>query len=292
MIHLQQKGTPLEEIAYGLCQALVRTFVSTVMQGRKAAPPVALVGGGAANPGLARAFREQLRLTDGQLFAPEDAAFFGACGAARMAVNAPLTSIADFVSALERRVREASQTTAATQAILPPLREFAQEEQPIEDPTPAGGPVEAYLGLDVGSVSTNLVLLSPDFRVLQGIYLPTRGRPVEVLNEGLSLIHERFVDRLHILGAGSTGSGRHMAAKVIGADATHNEITAQMVSSVLFVPEVDTIFEIGQRQAAELANDANAQPLGLLLEQENSWSNAGVVRPCRPSLGTCFPSTK
>src|SRR5581483_1770855 len=51
MIHLQQKGTPLDEIAYGLCQALARTFLSTVAQGRTLTPPVALVGGGAANPG-------------------------------------------------------------------------------------------------------------------------------------------------------------------------------------------------------------------------------------------------
>lgn len=57
MIHLQQKGTPTEEIAYGLCLALVRTFMATVMHGRKMTLPVLLVGGGAANPGLVRAFR-------------------------------------------------------------------------------------------------------------------------------------------------------------------------------------------------------------------------------------------
>lgn len=94
-------------------------------------------------------------------------------------------------------------------------------------------------------MSTNLVLLSPDFQVLLGIYLPTRGRPVEALHQGLSQIRKRFGERLHILGVGSTGSGRHLAAKVLGADVSHNEITAQMVSSLLFVPEVDTIFEIG-----------------------------------------------
>jgi predicted CoA-substrate-specific enzyme activase len=249
MIHLQQKGTPLEEVAYGLCQALVRTFVSTVMQGRSAAAPVVLVGGGAANPGLVRAFREQLRLWDNQLLAPEDAAFFGACGAAHLAVNAPLTSLAEFLSALEQQVNAPSPAAGTGTAALQPLGSLQPDEHPVEDPTPAvgpvGGPVEAYLGVDVGSVSTNLVLLSPDFRVLQGIYLSTRGRPVEVLNEGLGLIRDRFGERLHILGVGSTGSGRHLAAKVIGADAIHNEITAQMVSSILFAPEVDTIFEIG-----------------------------------------------
>lgn len=60
MIHLQQKGTPTEEIAYGICLALVRTFMTTVMHGRKMTLPVLLVGGGATNPGLVRAFRDLL----------------------------------------------------------------------------------------------------------------------------------------------------------------------------------------------------------------------------------------
>jgi predicted CoA-substrate-specific enzyme activase len=105
--------------------------------------------------------------------------------------------------------------------------------------------VEAYLGLDVGSVSTNLVLLTPDFHVIEGIYLPTRGRPVEALHQGLSQIRDEFGESLRILGGGATGSGRHLAAKAVGADVTRNEITAQMVSSLLFFPQVDTIFEIG-----------------------------------------------
>lgn len=94
-------------------------------------------------------------------------------------------------------------------------------------------------------MSTNLVLLNSESKLLQGIYLPTAGRPVEALNRGLNQIRERFGKRLHVLGVGTTGSGRHLAAKLINADVIHNEITAQMVSSVLFAPETDTIFEIG-----------------------------------------------
>jgi predicted CoA-substrate-specific enzyme activase len=105
--------------------------------------------------------------------------------------------------------------------------------------------VEAWLGVDVGSVSTNLVLLGSDFQVIEGLYLRTRGRPVEVLGEGLDLLRERFGDRLRVLGCGTTGSGRHLAARVLGADVVRNEITAQLVSAAHYVPEVDTVFEIG-----------------------------------------------
>ncbi len=243
MIHLQQKGTPSEEIAYGLCQAMVRTFVATTLQGRRIEPPVVLAGGGAANPGLVRAFREQLALFDGQLTSSEDSPFFGALGAASLAGQAPLTGLQEFVTALKERE---TATSHVDRPVLPPLPPEPPASSPnAEDVAPVSDNFKAFLGLDVGSVSTNLVLLSPGNEILDGIYLPTRGRPVEALHEGLKRIRERFGSRLQIVGVGSTGSGRHLAAEVVGADVVHNEITAQMVSTLLFMPEVDTIFEIG-----------------------------------------------
>lgn len=94
-------------------------------------------------------------------------------------------------------------------------------------------------------MSTNLVLLGPHLTLLQSVYLPTRGRPVEVLQEGLDRIHQRVGYRVQILGVGTTGSGRHLAANLVGADVIRNEITAQLVSALSVAPDVDTIFEIG-----------------------------------------------
>ncbi|MGZ7046556.1 MAG: acyl-CoA dehydratase activase, partial [Candidatus Aminicenantales bacterium] len=82
MIHLQQKGTPLEEIAYGLCQALARNFVATVLKGREALPPVLLAGGGARNAGLVNAFREVLGLAGGEGRLADPPHHLGALGAA------------------------------------------------------------------------------------------------------------------------------------------------------------------------------------------------------------------
>jgi len=266
MIHLQQKGTPLEEIAYGLCQALVRTFVATVMQGRRIELPLILVGGGASNPGLVRAFQEHLKLTAGQLKVPEDAAFIGAIGAALMAESAPSeeTLRQPLQGSSERALSEASSrdgapasrweffTTPAGPApkdenSLPALIAAEESGSLSEDGVADGSDevIPAYLGVDLGSVSTNLVVLNQDLQVLQGIYLPTLGRPVEALNLGLMQIRTRFGERLRVLGVGATGSGRHLAAQVLGGDVVHNEITAQLVSALVCTPEVDTIFEIG-----------------------------------------------
>ena len=79
------------------------------------------------------------------------------------------------------------------------------------------GSVDAYLGVDVGSVSTNLVLLSPDGKVYEGIYLPTRGRPIEAIGQGLDMLRDSVGERLHVLGVAVTGSGRHLAGHLLGA---------------------------------------------------------------------------
>jgi predicted CoA-substrate-specific enzyme activase len=87
--------------------------------------------------------------------------------------------------------------------------------------------------------------LNTDAELIQGIYLATRGEPLAALNEGLGQIHARYGDRLEILGVGVTGSGRHLAAQVLCADAVRNEITAQLTSAAHYFPDVDTVFEIG-----------------------------------------------
>jgi activator of 2-hydroxyglutaryl-CoA dehydratase len=45
--------------------------------------------------------------------------------------------------------------------------------------------VQGYMGIDVGSVSTNLVVIDPEGQVLANLYLRTRGQPIQVVQEGL-----------------------------------------------------------------------------------------------------------
>ena len=87
MIHLQQKGTPVGEIAYGLCLAMARNFVATVIRGREVVPPLALVGGGAANQGLLRAFAEILDVAADALRISPHPGIEGAVGAALSALE-------------------------------------------------------------------------------------------------------------------------------------------------------------------------------------------------------------
>jgi predicted CoA-substrate-specific enzyme activase len=101
------------------------------------------------------------------------------------------------------------------------------------------------LGVDVGSVSTNLVLVDENNEIVNKLYLRTSGRPIEALAKGLDMIAETIGPDDRIVAAGTTGSGRRLAGVMIGADVVKNEITAHAVAACLTEPSVQTILEIG-----------------------------------------------
>lgn len=101
-----------------------------------------------------------------------------------------------------------------------------------------------YLGVDVGSVSTDMVLLDNDMNVIEKMYLKTKGRPIKAVQEGFSILKNKYRDK-QIKGAGTTGSGRNVASAIIGADAVKNEITAHAVAAIEEDKDVRTIIEIG-----------------------------------------------
>jgi predicted CoA-substrate-specific enzyme activase len=106
--------------------------------------------------------------------------------------------------------------------------------------------MNCYLGVDIGSVSSNLVLLNEKKHLVHKVYLRTQGNPVRAIKEGYAqLMKEVDENNLNIRGVGTTGSGRHLAAVLLGADTVKNEITAHAVASSSLYPDVRTIFEIG-----------------------------------------------
>ena len=101
-----------------------------------------------------------------------------------------------------------------------------------------------YLGIDVGSVSTNLVLLNNRGELVRKLYLRSQGNPVGSVQRGLSQLVRDLKD-FEIAGVGTTGSGRVLIGKLLGADLIKNEITAHAVACLKLEPEVKTIIEIG-----------------------------------------------
>lgn len=106
-------------------------------------------------------------------------------------------------------------------------------------------PREAFLGVDVGSVSTNVVAVDRGGEVLASVYLRTRGQPIAAVQQGIKEVGGMLPSGVDVLGAGTTGSARYLTGVVIGADLVKNEITAHAVAASHISPGVRTVIEIG-----------------------------------------------
>lgn len=102
-----------------------------------------------------------------------------------------------------------------------------------------------YLGIDVGSVSTNLVMADTDNQVMAFEYLRTRGQPIQVVQEGLRKLGSKMPQDAKVAGVGVTGSARNLIGVAVGADVVKNEITAHAIAADLVEPGVQTVLEIG-----------------------------------------------
>lgn len=101
-----------------------------------------------------------------------------------------------------------------------------------------------YMGVDVGSVSTDIALIDESLNVVEKIYLRTKGNPIKAVQEGFKILKNKYEDS-EIKAAGTTGSGRMIASTIIGADAAKNEITAHATAALEIDKDVKTIIEIG-----------------------------------------------
>lgn len=106
--------------------------------------------------------------------------------------------------------------------------------------------INAYLGVDIGSISTKGVIIDDNNQILASSYIWTKGNPMEAVK---TLIHnlENQIDKskINVVGVGTTGSARKLIGTMLNANVIKNEITAHAIGTLSLYPNVKTIFEIG-----------------------------------------------
>lgn len=104
---------------------------------------------------------------------------------------------------------------------------------------------DAYLGIDVGSISTNIVVLDSNYKILKTGYTRAEGKPIASVQAAMGDLSELLLKEYHIAGVCTTGSAREIIGAVVKADIIKNEITAHARAAIHLHPDVRTILEIG-----------------------------------------------
>jgi len=105
--------------------------------------------------------------------------------------------------------------------------------------------MSAYLGVDIGSISTKGVVIDENSQILAHSYLWTEGNPIAAVKNVLAELKSQLSPDVQVMATGTTGSARKLIGVVLGAQMVKNEITAHAVGTMSRVPNVRTILEIG-----------------------------------------------
>lgn len=105
---------------------------------------------------------------------------------------------------------------------------------------------QAYIGIDIGSISTKGVAIDEHGGIIARSYLWTEGNPSQAAKNVIAQLREQLdEDAVRVVGAGTTGSARRLVGAMLGASVVKNEITAHAVGTTHIHPDVRTILEIG-----------------------------------------------
>ncbi len=105
---------------------------------------------------------------------------------------------------------------------------------------------KAYMGIDIGSISTKGVIIDDNERILVSDYIYTEGDPIRAVKRLIGNLRNKFdSDKYSVLAIGTTGSARKLVGTILGASVIKNEITAHAVGTTSIIPDVRTILEIG-----------------------------------------------
>ncbi|MFA6011385.1 MAG: acyl-CoA dehydratase activase [Desulfobacteraceae bacterium] len=245
IIHAQAQGFSKEAIATGLCQGVTRSVLSNTLKGRDIEGSVLFVGGMSLNGKIV----DEISLSlSRDVNVPKESVCFNAIGAALLG-DTPFEKSRGLVQVIGKK-RETRQSLAINLKGYPDFSaDESVESNGVEITVyhrPSVKTCPVYMGIDVGSTSTKMIVTDTDGTILCGLYGRTQGDPVDAVSRLLSELKSVFKDTmLDVKGVATTGSGRELIRVLIGADMAVNEITAHARGSVFLDPDVDTIIEIG-----------------------------------------------
>ena len=244
------QGGRKEDVAASIFQAVVDQTVAGLTQGRELKGKIVFLGG----PlhflmGLRQRFVETLKLDSDHAVFPEDGDCFAAMGAALCATDYTPIPFEEVLNKLEESV-----DTTTRVDTMPPLFESQADydafclrhnskHPPEVDVSTYSGP--AWLGVDAGSTTTKLALITADGGLLYTYYHSNLGNPVAIVLEQLRHIYQLCGDRIEIRGAAVTGYGEDLIKNAFNCDLGLVETVAHYKAAAHFNPDVDFIIDIG-----------------------------------------------
>ncbi len=246
---LLNQGASKADIAASIFQAVVDQTVSGLAQGRRIKGKVLFLGGPLYfSKALRKAFKNTLRLDDEHAVFPENAPCFMSVGAAMYAESSKEETLSE-IEARISSIKDGGEITTS-QPLFASQQEYDEfvkrhlsSDLEFADIDTYSG--DAYLGIDSGSTTTKLMLITSDCKILYSHYQTNNGQPLEIVTAQLRKIYSVLGDKIVIRGACVTGYGEDMMRSALKIDFGVVETIAHFKAALYFNPDVDFIIDIG-----------------------------------------------
>lgn len=245
------QGASKEDIALSIFYAVADQTIAGLAQGREVNGNVLFLGGPLFFlKGLRKAFISRLHIEEKQAHFPSDADVFMAKGAAiyaRISQNEPL-SLNEIISKVERvssigDVISGVPLFENVQEYESFLKRHADFDVKTRDISTYEG--KAYLGIDEGSTTTKIILLSENNEVLYSHYEYNNGLPIEKITNQLKHIYDIANPKMKIVSSAVTGYGEDLIMASLKVDFGLVETVAHYKAACFFEPNVEFILDIG-----------------------------------------------
>ena len=247
---LINEGATIEDLSASIFQAVVNQTISGLACGKPIRGCVAFLGGPLHFlPELKNAFIRTLNLTEENVVDPEDSHLFAALGAALKAEDETAVSIDELIDKLSSGVKIEFEIKR-----LPALFENGEEYQEFRNrhnkANVAKGNIKSYkggcfLGIDAGSTTTKLALISEDGELLFSYYANNKGNPVQTAIDAIGELKKVLPEEAKILRSCSTGYGEGLLKSAFSLDEGEVETIAHCTAASFFDPEADCVLDIG-----------------------------------------------
>ncbi len=286
---LLNQGAEKSDLAASIYQSVVEQTIGGLAQGREIKGKIVFLGGPLTYAqGLRERFIDTLNLTSDNAILPEESAHFVALGASLYAKNTESINFKEFQNKL--LTMEKRQNSGNT---LPPL--FKDEEEyklfkerhgknKVEEYNISEYTGDAYLGIDVGSTTTKIILTDVDNKIIYKFYSSNNGNPINVVKSQLEHIYEIIGDKIKIKSSAVVGYGEELIKAGFRVDYGTVETVAHYIAARYFNPDVDFIIDIGGQDIKCFDIENNAVN-NIMLNEACSSGCGSFIQTYANSLG-------
>lgn len=287
---LINEGAEKSDIAASILQAVVNQTIGGLACGKPIKGNVAFLGGPLFFLSeLRQRFIETLNLTEEQTIAPENSQLFVAMGAALLSKKEKVTSLNKIVN----KISDISNIKEDTEPRLEPLFKDEEDYKKFKDRHNKNVlkraeldnyEGKAYLGIDAGSTTTKVALISENSELLYSYYGSNEGNPLDKVVEIMKDLYEKLPESVEILNSTVTGYGEALIKAALHIDIGEIETIAHYKAADFFLPGVDFILDIGG-QDMKCLKIKNGAIDSILLNEACSSGCGSFIESFAKSLG-------